>query len=293
MRSKRALSTLLIIAAGLLLITVRTPWASAPESFRFAILGDRTGEAQPGVYQQIWRDIANEQPAFVLSVGDTIQGLDDQAAATEWREIEDLLKPFRRFPLYLAPGNHDIWSPLSKRLFRQHTRHALHYSFDYGAAHFTILDNSRSDALPGDELAFLRDDLQAHASQPIKVIVSHRPFWLLNVAFQNSQFAFHQLAHRYGVNYVVAGHVHQMLHFELQGVTYLSMPSSGGHLRSSGAYADGWFFGYAVIAVNPNGVNFQIKEVGRPWGEQRVTKLADWGILGLVRKQQPDSVPTQ
>jgi len=28
--------------------------AAAPDSFRFAILGDRTGEAQRGVYEQVW-----------------------------------------------------------------------------------------------------------------------------------------------------------------------------------------------------------------------------------------------
>ena len=142
--------------------------AAPPDSFRFAILGDRTGEAQPGVYQQICKEAAAENPAFVVSVGDTIQGLDDRSAEAEWREATRNLHLFRRSPVYLAPGNHDIWSAESERLFRQYARHPPHYSFDYGPAHFTILDNSRSDELGPEELAFLEADLQAHAAQPLR-----------------------------------------------------------------------------------------------------------------------------
>ena len=83
-------------------------------------------------------------------MGDTIEGMHDATSQTEWQEVESILKPYRRFPLYLAPGNHDIWSEASERRFRQHAGHPRHYSFDRGPTHITILDNSRSDELaPG------------------------------------------------------------------------------------------------------------------------------------------------
>jgi predicted phosphodiesterase len=272
----------------LLAVLVSVRAGAAPDSFRFAILGDRTGEAQPGVYEQAWKEVAAENPAFVLSVGDTIQGMDDGSAEAEWMQIRRMLEPFRRFPLYLTPGNHDIWSQDSERLFRKYTGHAPHYAFDYGPAHFTVLDNSRSDELAADELAFLEADLKAHAAQPLKIVVSHRPSWLFSVALGNSNFALHQIARRYGVQYVIAGHVHQMLHLSLDGVTYVSMPSSGGHLRLSGAYADGWFFAHALVAVHGRSMDFQIEELGPPRGEGRVSTLADWGMMGLIeRKAQP------
>jgi UDP-2,3-diacylglucosamine pyrophosphatase LpxH len=260
-------------------------WASpAPDSWTFAILGDRTGEAQDGVYERVWKQIAAERPAFILGVGDTIQGMEDASAEIEWRQVDRLLQPFRQYPLYLAPGNHDVWSAESERIYRQHTGRPLHYSFDYQQAHFTVLDNSRTDQLPPQELAFLEADLAAHATQPIKVIVSHRPSWLLNVAMGKSDFPLHELAKRYGVKYVIAGHIHQMLHLELDGVTYISMVSSGGHLRLSGAYRDGWFFGYALAQVNGDKIDLQIKEAAPPHGEGRLSKLADWGMAGLVKK---------
>jgi 3',5'-cyclic-AMP phosphodiesterase len=290
----RARSCRALIFGGLLLTLLLYIRATpAPDSFRFAILGDRTGEAQPGVYEQVWKEVAAESPAFVVSVGDTIQGMNDASAEEEWLQAGRILKPFRGYPLYLAPGNHDIWSEASERLFRQYAGHPVHYSFDYGQAHFTVLDNSRSDELSAQELAFLETDLKAHAGQPLKIIVSHRPSWLLNVALRNPNFALHQLARRYGVQYVVAGHVHQMLHLELEGVTYVSMASSGGHLRLSGAYADGWFFGHALVEVHGKSIDFQIKELKPPHGDGRITKLTDWGMAGLVKRDQRESAPAK
>jgi Icc protein len=273
--------------AVLLLLLVRSAAAPQLESFRFVILGDRTGDARPGVYEQVWQEAAAEDPAFVVTAGDTIEGLNDATAQAEWQAFERILEPYRRYPLYLTPGNHDIWSAASERLFRQHAAHPPHYSFDQGQAHFTILDNSRSDELSAAELTFLEMDLKAHASQPVKFIFSHRPSWLISVALQNPNFALHQLARQYGVQYVIAGHVHQMLRFNLQGVTYLSMPSAGGKLRSSEKYAEGRFFGHALVAVRGTDIDFQIEELKPPHGHGQVTKPTDWDMLGLVVGQAP------
>ena len=268
------------IAAWLAL--VGTPAASQP--FHFVVLGDRTGEAQPGIYEEAWKEATAEVPAFVVTVGDTIEGLNDATAESEWRAIEQLLKPYRRIPLYPAPGNHDIWSPASEQLFRQYTGHNPHYGFDYRQAHFTILDNSRSDELSPDELAFLERDLRAHAAQPVKFIVSHRPSWLINAVVHNPNFALHQLARQYGVQVVIAGHVHEMLHADLEGVRYISMPSAGGHLRGTKRYEDGWFFGYALVEVSGRDVKVEIKELKPPHGRGRLTGLDDWGAGGLAKR---------
>jgi len=278
---KTGVLPVLMSIAVLLLFLIRSTATPQLESFRFVILGDRTGEARPGVYEQVWQEAAVEHPAFVVTVGDTIEGLHDATAQAEWQEIQRILEPYRHYPFYFTPGNHDIWSAASERLFRQHAAHPTHYSFDQGQAHFTILDNSRSDELSAAELAFLEKDLKAHAAQPVKFIFSHRPSWLISVALQNPNFPLHQLARQYGVRYVIAGHVHQMLRFDLQGVTYLSMPSSGGHLRGSEEYADGWFFGHALVAVHGTDIDFQIEELKPPTGQGRVTKPMDWGMLGL------------
>jgi len=279
-----AISRAHMLAAAAFCAAAALAAASAGDGFQFAILGDRTGDAQAGVYEQVWAETAAERPACVITSGDSIEGGDDNTAESQWQAVADAWRPYRRLPLYLVPGNHDIWSPLSERLFRKYAGHAPHYSFDYGNAHFTILDNSRSDELSGAEIAFLESDLKAHAAAPVKMIFSHRPSWLIPVALKNPDFPLHRLARQYGVEYVVAGHVHQMLHFELEGVTYISMPSSGGHLRLSKKYEDGWFFGHARVEVSGRAVDFQLEELKAPRGRGRITKAKDWGMTGLLEK---------
>lgn len=271
----------ILFAAAVLATLAQGP---APSTFRFVILGDRTGEAQPGVWEQVWKQAAAEKAAFVLGVGDTIEGLDDATADSQWHEARRTLAPYAGIPLYLAPGNHDIWSPASEKLFEKYTGHPRHYSFDFGAAHFTVLDNSRSDDLSAEEMAFLESDLARHQAQPVKFVVSHRPSWIVNVAMQHPNFELHQLALKYGVQYYVAGHVHQIVQLPLGPVTYFCAPSAGGHLRASQKFEDGWFFGYTLVTVRGSVVEFEIKELGAPYGKGRVTTLADWGLLGLIRK---------
>ncbi len=254
--------------------------AAQKDSFQFVILGDRTGEAQPGVYERVWQQAAAEDPEFVVTTGDSIQGANDAIAEVEWHQLDEILAPYRRFRLFLAPGNHDIWSPQSEALFQKHAGHLPHYGFDYMGAHFTILDNSRSEQLSAEELSFLGKDLEAHKNQPVKFIVSHRPSWLIEAMFQNPGFALHDLAKKYGVQYVIAGHLHQMLEVHLEGVTYLSMASSGGHLRGTERYEDGWFFGYALVGIRGNDINFRIKELKPPQGQGRVSLPRDWRRAG-------------
>ena len=245
-------------------------------SFHFVILGDRTGEVQPGIFEQVWKETAAENPAFVVTIGDTIQGLNDATADSEWREAQSFFA--KGIPLYLTPGNHDIWSDLSEKLFRKYSGHPPHYSFDYEQAHFTVLDNSRADQFSMAEFTWLEADLRAHEKQPAKFVFSHRPSWLIEVLLKNQQSRFHQLMKKYGVQYVVSGHIHQMLHASFEGITYLSMPSAGGHLRASEKYEDGWFFAHTLVDVDGAAVLFQIKEI-KPSG--RVTSLDDWGASGL------------
>jgi 3',5'-cyclic-AMP phosphodiesterase len=284
------LNRLPLLCAAIVL-SLRLTARSGGDPFHFVILGDRTGEAQPAVYEQIWTELAAEKPAFVLSVGDTIQGLQDAAALDEWRQVEKIFGRFPSLPVYLTPGNHDIWSPLSERMFRKFARRSPHYSFDFQDLHVTVLDNSRTEQLSQEELNFLEQDLQAHMGQPVKLVVCHRPSWLLPVLFGNRDTPVHQMAKKYGVKYVVAGHLHEMLHFQLEGVTYLSMPSAGGHLRASGRYEDGWFFGHTLVEDENGKLKFQIEEARAPIGAGRVTTEADWGAAGLVNR--PYGRPSQ
>ncbi|MCU1239022.1 MAG: metallophosphoesterase [Candidatus Solibacter sp.] len=252
-------------------------FSAAAADFHFVLLGDRTGEVQAGVFQKVLAQSAANRPAFLLTVGDTIQGGKDATAENEWKDVERILAPYRRIPLYLTPGNHDVWSAVSESLFTKYSGHPLHYSFEYGGAHFAVLDNSRSDVMPAAEFAWLEADLRAHETAAVKMVISHRPSWLMDAALGNTNSALHKMAKQYGVCCVLAGHVHQLIHAELGGVTYLAAPSAGGHLRLSAKYEDGWFFGWTKIDVKGSDVSFEVHSV-----DGQVTGLGAWGRAGLV-----------
>ena len=246
--------------------------AGAPSNdFRFAILGDRTGDAQPGVYEQVWAEIQAWHPDFVINVGDTIQGGNDATAAAEWSALRPLWQRYR-YPLYFTPGNHDIWSPASRKIYEEQTGHPAFYGFNYQNAHFTVLDNSADPDLAGgltdDQMAFLQRDLAQNRDRAPKFVFFHRPFWLIPVKFQSSHFAFHQLIARYGVRCVVSGHGHQFVHATLDGVTYLEAPSSGGKLKGQG-FAEGWFYGYMQVTVKGSTIEATAQETAPPFGAGR------------------------
>lgn len=256
-----AVAALALLAAG-----------SPANNFRFSILGDRTGDAQPGVYEQVWREIDATHPDFVINVGDTIQGGNDATAASEWRALRPLWERYR-YPLYFTPGNHDIWSAPSREVYQEQTGHPAFYSFNFQNAHFTVLDNSQSPdlsfSLPDDQMQFLERDLERNRDREPKFVFFHKPLWLIPVKFQNSRFPFHQLIAKFGVRYVVSGHGHQYVREVLDGVTHLETPSSGGKLKGEG-FAQGWFYGYAQVVVEGSSAEITVHEIGPPFGQGRV-----------------------
>jgi len=227
-----------------------------PNNFRFSILGDRTGETQPGVYEQVWQELNSFHPDFVINAGDTIQGGNDATAEAEWRALRPLWNRYK-YPIYFTPGNHDIWSAESRRIYEKETHRPAFYGFDYQNAHFTVLDNSETENLGDQQMAFLEHDLAAHKDRDPKFVFFHKPFWLIPVKFGSTAFPFHQLVKKYGVRYVVSGHTHQFARDNLDGVTYLNAGSAGGHLRSPRA-EDGWFFGLTVVKVNGASVEITV-----------------------------------
>lgn len=120
------------------------PWTARPVDdggpLRFAVIGDRTGVARPGVFPQAIRQIAWLAPDFVIPVGDLIEGYEDDPAKVnrEWDEFESFLKPLNR-PFVFVPGNHDLTNPTELDVWRR--RHGSPYfAFLYKHALFLVLD---------------------------------------------------------------------------------------------------------------------------------------------------------
>jgi 3',5'-cyclic AMP phosphodiesterase CpdA len=255
------------VLLGLAGITGHSASSEPNNNFRFSILGDRTGDAEPQVYEAVWRDVSVLHPDFVINVGDTIQGGNDSTAEAEWRALRPLWDR-SKLQQFFTPGNHDIWSELSRRIYEKETGHPAFYGFNYQDAHFTVLDNSQTEILSDQQMEFLERDLQRNKARDPKFVLFHKPFWLIPVMFQSSQFPFHQLIKRYGVRYVISGHGHQYVRAVDDGIVYLEAGSSGGKLKGQG-FAQGWFFGQIFTRVTGAKVEMTVKEVGAPMGKGR------------------------
>src|SRR6185369_11580981 len=208
--------------------------AEPKNDFRFSIVGDRTGGAQPEIFGRVWREIDLMHPDFVINVGDTIEGGKDALADGQWQDLRPVWQRYNHFPLYFTPGNHDIWSESSLELYKKETGRPTYYSFNYQDAHFTVLDNSRSLDLTQSQLDFLEADLKANQDRRPKFVFFHKPYWIAFLKLGSGEFPLHQLAKKYGVSYIISGHGHQFMRLTREGVTYLEVGSSGAKLKGEG-----------------------------------------------------------
>src|ERR1700685_1785708 len=92
----------------------RNPWTNLeinnrPDTFRFAVISDRTGGHRPGIFLRSVRMINMLQPELVMSVGDLIEGYSEDPGqwALEWSEFESKLDMLQ-MPFFFCTGNHDM-----------------------------------------------------------------------------------------------------------------------------------------------------------------------------------------
>jgi len=134
------------------------PWTSKsfkndPESFQFAIIGDRTGGANAQrTYDKAMEQINLLQPEFVINVGDNIEGYSDDKAElnAEWDGVDELLDELD-MPFFRTPGNHDIANSTAQQVYKERYG-GTYYYFLYSNTLFMVLDsedNSRPEPPPG------------------------------------------------------------------------------------------------------------------------------------------------
>ncbi len=277
-----ALALAAVLCAGL--VAMDEP----KNDFRFAIVGDRTGGAQPQIYGRVWREIDLFHPEFVINVGDTIQGRNHKDGLTpeeQWIALRPLWARYAHYSLYFTPGNHDVWSTESRELYQQETRQKLFYSFDYQDAHFTVLDSTEEETkrLSQAQLDFLTADLEANQDKKPKFVFFHHPYWIGEFA-ANRDFRLHEIARRYGVDCVISGHGHRFVRRVEDGIAYMEVGSSGGqmtgNLERGLGFQDGIFYHWIWGHVKGRKVSLTVKEIGGQFGEGRMFDAAKWDENG-------------
>ena len=89
------------------------PWTSlaaldSEARFHFVVVSDNTGGERAGVFESAMGRINLLQPAFVVSVGDLIEGYteDRTQLVAEWDKFDTYLDKLDA-PFFYVPGNHD------------------------------------------------------------------------------------------------------------------------------------------------------------------------------------------
>jgi hypothetical protein len=280
---KRVLPALLVplLFGGLIALRAVT---EPKNDFRFSIIGDRTGGAQPQIFGRVWREVDLMHPDFIINVGDTIQGGIDELAEDEWRDLRPIWQRYSHYPLYFTPGNHDVFSDTSRKIYERETRRPSFYSFDYQDAHFTVLDNSRTTDLAQDQLEFLAKDLEANKAKRPKFIFFHKPYWIALLMTGNREFPLHQIARKYAVEHIISGHGHQFVRIVRDGIAYMEVGSSGGTmetaLKRGHGFKEGRFYHHVWGRVKGSKVDLTVKEIDGAKGAGRMFRAEDWDETG-------------
>lgn len=200
-------------------VTFRTAKPATTSSFRFAVLGDS------GDGSQNQKDVATRllqvQPDLVVHTGDIIypEASYDLFETRYFQIYKDLLKS-----VWIAPsvGNHDVIYNNGKSFTdvfvnppnaTSASEKELYYSFDYGNAHFTVLNNYFGMTTVGSaQYNWLVNDL-ATTNQFWKFVVFHEPPYDTtnrqqprnNAAVVNRLVPIFQ---QYNVDVVFSGHWH-------------------------------------------------------------------------------------
>jgi len=143
-----------------------TPWThqrfdDAPGDFAFAVVTDLESGYRTGVFDVAIRDLQLLRPAFVITVGDQIDGgTEDEAQLTkEWDAFDARLAGLNA-PYFHVGGNHDLTN-LTQRKVWERRYGARYYHFSYKGVLFLVLDTEDYPAARMAEIYRLRADYLA------------------------------------------------------------------------------------------------------------------------------------
>jgi tetratricopeptide (TPR) repeat protein len=239
-------------------------------SFRFATYGDN--KDGPMNHKRVADAVLAKQPAFVLHNGDLVSR---GYIAKQWGLL--FFGPARRLihsvPLYPVLGNHEEHARLFFDYFSLPGSEAW-YSFDFGNAHFVVLDSPNEDqmVIDSEQIRWLQDDL-ANSTATWKFVNFHHPIFSSGGFYHASyrlelKNLLHPIFERHGVDFVFSGHDHNYERMRPIGsgnsrhkVTYVVAGNGGTPLRWVGARE--WtvhsqrVFGFVTVDIDGTRLHLQ------------------------------------
>lgn len=231
-----ALATPVLYAAPSFQPDVETkakPWTSLDLNnntgvFRFAITSDNAGGPRWGIFEEAVAKLNMLQPEFVMSIGDFIEGYEDDA--------QSLNKQWDRFvaardnlemPFFQVPGNHDHGRPLWSEVYNARFGKP-YYHFVYKDVLFLCLATNtgpnHGTGISKEEVEYAKNTLDEHKDVRYTLVFQHKPLWNEdNPEWKQIQEA---LAGRPCT--VFAGHTHNYLSQQKDGISFVTLATTGG-----------------------------------------------------------------
>ena len=222
------------------------PWTSLnplddDNEFYFAVVTDRTGGHRKGVFSSAMDKLNLLQPAFVVSVGDLIEGYTENPIQlkTQWNEIESFVARLQS-PFFYAPGNHDMSNALMAHAWQERFGPSF-YHFTYKGVVFVVLNSELfgmvedpATPVPGpwrqqQQMDFVRSVLQQNSDARWTVVLIHQPLWDPSPVrpINRDWLAVEELLG--SRNYTVfAGHYHQYTKTQRHNRKYITLATTGG-----------------------------------------------------------------
>jgi hypothetical protein len=214
----------------------KTPPFGPGIPFSFVVYGDN--RTRPDVHQKVIAELLKHGiPDFVLQTGDMVANGNDSSLWPIFFGIEkELLRQTAFFP---ALGNHERNTPYFSEFFQESEPY---YSFDWGNAHFTVLDSDlinmsadeqKRNALWNEETRWLEEDLQHHQDATFRFVAAHHPPITAVARRQNDNphmTALIPLFEKYRVTAGFFGHDHNYQHYLKGGIHYVTTGGGGAPL---------------------------------------------------------------
>ncbi|RZP10335.1 MAG: hypothetical protein EVA36_05935 [Flavobacteriales bacterium] len=152
--------------------------------FNFVVVTDRTGGERKGIWQKGIDKINLMQPAFVVSVGDLINGYtkDLDKINNEWEEFNSFVKKLE-MPFFYVAGNHDYTNEVMENEWFKRFG-SDYYHFLYKNVLFICLNSEhgytalKNPDLGEEQVKFVEKILKKYANVDWTMIFMHQPLWL-------------------------------------------------------------------------------------------------------------------
>jgi hypothetical protein len=230
-------------------VEARNPWTNLklnndPETFHFVVVSDRTGGHRARIFSQAVEQINLLQPAFVLCVGDLIEGYakDSARLAEEWKEFQTYASKLQ-MPFFYVPGNHDLSNPLGAKEWSERFGRR-YYHFVYRDVLFLALNsddpaeaNEKGENQKGkmspEQIAYFQNVLKENCGVRWTIVCVHKPLWTQDNVSTNGWLDLEKLLA--GRNYTVfAGHIHRYQKFVRNGMNHYQLATTGGGSKLRG-----------------------------------------------------------